>query len=368
MDRQQEVYSKERHEECSRGFRHRVKEPRKGAVLVEGQIRYLYLDELALHALLNFLADYLLLFASTRGAGAEPARWRLGLGAAVGTTYYVFYRLAAVGLLASSFPWRSWLLLPLIALLMLAVTLLPVSRRRYTHVLALFSMLSFFSAGLAMTVAYLLGEPGTPNWTGGSFTFLVAVPLTARAAWKAFAASMWTHFYRLRVTIRLGERQAELPGLLDTGNQLRDPFLDRPVLVAEAAALGRLFPTGVQPWMERLASGDVCAATSPLFSPWRHRFQVIPFSSLGQEGGLLWAFRPDEVILRVGERVHRSSSCLVAFTRGPLSAEESYRVLVPAALLPPPLPRAPAFRPRPADSSISSRAGGASGHASVRYA
>jgi stage II sporulation protein GA (sporulation sigma-E factor processing peptidase) len=335
---------------------------------MEEQVRYLYLDELALQVLLNAVADFWLLAATARTVGLMPSRARLFLSSLVGTGYYLVYRLASICLVSPGFPWRSLPVLALVGIAMLVIAFAPLSWRRLANLSAAFMLLAVLAAGMATTVAYLLGDPGQPHWTGGGIAFLVAVPTLARSVWESLHRHAWRRLYQIQVTIGLGGKTVELPALLDTGNQLRDPFLDQPVLVSELDPVRPLLPPAIHRVVESLGRGELTAATALAGSELRNRFRLVPFASLGQDRGLLWALRPDWVAVRTSDGIYEHRKCLVAFVPRHLDADGIYQALVPGALLSP-----AAFCGSPHLSMPSgtiahdtrAQGGGTSGHASI---
>ena len=80
--------------------------------------------------------------------------------------------------------------------------------------------------------------------------------------------------------------------MLDTGNLLTEPFSGLPVIVARRNSLVQVLPKGFPTGQE---NGNL---------------RVIPYSAVGGEG-LLCAFRPQSVELRLGRR-KQSVECYVA--------------------------------------------------------
>jgi hypothetical protein len=81
------------------------------------------------------------------------------------------YRLASICLVSPGFPWRSLPVLALVGIAMLVIAFAPLSWRRLANLSAAFMLLAVLAAGMATTVAYLLGDPGQPHWTGGGIAF-----------------------------------------------------------------------------------------------------------------------------------------------------------------------------------------------------
>ncbi|MBE3577718.1 MAG: sigma-E processing peptidase SpoIIGA [Limnochordales bacterium] len=329
---------------------------------MEDEVQYLYLDELALQVMLNVIADGWLLRATAHALGLFTSRIRLFFSALTGSAYYVIYRLSLLGLLWPGIPWRSLPVIILAGIAMLAIAFAPFSGRRFVQICATFFLLAIVAAGMAITVAYLLGDPGAPHWTAGSVAFLVAVPTLASRVWGALHRHAWRRLYQLQVTISLAGKAVNLPALLDTGNQLRDPVMGRPVLICDSGAARLLLPPVLWRALVSLDRGELTAATALENPELEGRLCPVPFSSLGQDRGILWALRPDRVLVRTVEGIYENRACLVAFLPHRLDKDGIYQALVPGALL------SPASRTglsQAVDPFTPAQGGGKSGHASA---
>ena len=105
-----------------------------------------------------------------------------------------------------------------------------------------------------------------------------------------------------RVTLRSGDREETVWGLIDTGNRLREPVSGRPVHVA------------VRGLMER-----ICPKTGKIL--------YVPYVSVGRSG-VLPAVVLDEMQVEQRGKRYRISKPLVAVWREPLSPEGEYEILI----------------------------------------
>lgn len=99
------------------------------------------------------------------------------------------------------------------------------------------------------------------------------------------------------------ENTLSLRMLIDTGNGLRDPFTDNHVIIVAFPAIQTLFMKETQ-----LCYYQFAFDKESIFREYaiKHEKEIslrlIPFSSLGQENGLLLAFCPDEVKILWGNQ------------------------------------------------------------------
>lgn len=278
-------------------------------------VTVVYIDVLFL---LNLTVDYLLLLASARITGEMISRIRLALGALLGAAY------AAVLFL----PGCQWLSHPSCKVCA-AVLMVLTGFGRSPRLLRL--LLVFFGASAALggivLALQLLGAGGLTLENGVLYTgfdirlLLVTVIVCYAVLSFAFgrAARHSGKGGQLQpARLILGEKALGLTVLLDTGNTLTDPVNNRPVMVAEARALGALLPEGIDPadpvgTMERLKDAQLL-----------RRFRLLPYRAVGVEYGMLLAMRPDRVILGGREL----KGMLVALSPTPVSDGGGYQALI----------------------------------------
>ena len=270
----------------------------------------IYLDSLAA---LNLTADYLLLLASGRVAGAVLHRGRILLAAALGAAWA----------LASVVPGWGFASHPAAKIALgVGMSLIAYgSERRLWRCCALFFAMSALFGGAVWGAALLFGYDA-----GGR----LYVPLSFRTLALSFALcyAAVTLLFRRRAArerriapleLRLGGKSALLRALADTGCSLADPVSGRAAVVADAAAMAQLLG-GVVDISFAASAAEELAARPGLAG----RVSLIPFRAVGVPGSMLAAVRPDEALFE-GRRV----DVLVALGR---IDEAEYDAIVPEYL------------------------------------
>ena len=274
-------------------------------------MRTIYIDSLFI---LNFIVDYLLLFAAGKICALPLRRWRMAAAAALGGAY-------AVG--AVIFP--SALALSVVKILIGAGMVLAAFGwdSRYPR-----AAISFFavSAAFGGAVYAISGLGGAPLGAGAYIAvnlrmLLVSFALCYAAVSLAFRFSGRQRRGALhKVTLKLGGKSAQLTALEDTGNELLDPVSGESVMVVWAAALGDLLPPhGVQ-----LLCGDPVRAYEELskLPTFAAKIRLVPFSSIGGSSVML-CLRPDALTVD-----GKTSRALVGISRMRLSGDGKYDAII----------------------------------------
>lgn len=265
--------------------------------------------------LLNLIANYLLLLAAGRLAGAALRRWRIGLGAALGALYAALIFLPGLGWLA---------LWPCKLASGAAMALVAYGgERRLLRVTVL-----FFGASAALAGAVLgLELLGSRSLTLAHGVFYSKLDL--RLLLLVFVASyfMLSLFFRrtgrqvgrelARLEVELESGSRTLTALVDTGHSLTDPGDNRPVVVVDAWALAGLLPDWADP-AEPIASVERCHAAGG------RQARLIPYRAVGVECGMLLALRARDVTVN-GRPLGR---LLVALSPTALDDGGGYQALI----------------------------------------
>lgn len=305
--------------------------------------------------LVNFVVDYVLLWATgLLGNGRVRVR-RLAAAAGLGAAYA----------LLAQFPSFLFLFnIPIkisFSVVLLLAAFSPVSPAQLLRLTAYFYGIGFTMAGASLALL-VLGTPARPaavSLTGTGDLLQVSgvmLPLASSLVASGIGAGLIGGKYLfdyarsvagmrrsiLKAEIIVGDRRANFNALVDTGNHLHAPLSRTPVIVAEFSAIEPLIPEELKAilktgrpidWAAGPAQLWDCLAEETSRSGWEARFRLIPFEALGQEKGLLLGFRADEVALWKGGNRLSCRRVVVGIYGRKLSPEGQYEALVPPDLL-----------------------------------
>ncbi|WP_066634807.1 sigma-E processing peptidase SpoIIGA [Desulfolucanica intricata] len=286
-----------------------------------------YIDEVILG---NLVMNYAILWLAARFCQIKTARWRLVIGAGLGSLYsLVLFFPQLNSLLSISFKF-------LISVLMVTFAYAPLPLKRFLKALSYFYLCSFVLGGVVFGCIYFLrNETGfTMNnfsklvrdnfWYGVVLALLVAWLIGKGAVLARRRISQET--YKIPLSVIFLGNSVEVSALIDTGNSLMDPLTQHPVVIIEYEAVKNLLPPEIQSLYQNGKTVDFNLIYQTLSGKeWANLFQVIPFHSLGSSNGLMLGFRPDEIITGQKQRV---SQVVIGIYPGQLDVHASYRALL----------------------------------------
>ncbi len=274
-----------------------------------------YIDVLFL---LNLIVDYLLLTVTAKITGEIIVRLRVVFSALVGAAYAALLFV----------PGLNWLSHPICKLCsaVLMVLIAYGTSRCFLRLLFVFWGASAALGGVVLALQ-LIGNGGLTLENGVLYTgfdiriLLVTVILSYIVLSTVFERTAQHGGKRKdikKATISMCRKEISFTVLVDTGNTLRDPVQNLPVMVAEGRLMQSLFCETLDlsnpvESMERIKDHEL-----------RKRVRLLPYRSVGVSNGMLLAVRVDWAV--VGDREWQG--ILIALSPNPVSDGGGYQALI----------------------------------------
>ncbi|MCM3040456.1 sigma-E processing peptidase SpoIIGA [Paenibacillus motobuensis] len=294
--------------------------------------------------LLNLLIDASLLLVTAWMRKQKIVLWRLAASAAFGAAYVVMMFLPELSFL------YTFLVKFLFSVAMLWIAFGFKSLQSYLRNLGAFYMINFVAAGGILGIHYLLqsyGEVFNGIWysTSGGLSFsmkvgtlFMIIAFIAVLLWFRGVMSARRRLERIdtclaEVTVRIDDTTIHCTGLIDTGNQLNDPFSRLPVMVMEASLWEQYLPdTSGSRWSMENADNLILTWSDDEGFLWRDRLRLIPYRAVGKGTQFMIALKPDEVcVITEGNKVV-TTRVLIGLDGGVLSTDGVYRAIIHPAL------------------------------------
>lgn len=281
-----------------------------------------------LSLIINFIMDAVILWTAGRLTGLEFKLTRILAAALLGAIY-------AVGFLF--YPFNLLYCLPLKIMFSFLLILLAFYPQKWSDLkkaILYFYIISFVAAGAITGLPYL--TTGIQEESGLKVFWLsTGIAIALWLGWqgkKYLFAKVIPELLNFMVQIRFDGQEFSGTGFLDTGNMLRDPLTERPVLIAEYAWLKKYLPLDLIKVFDN-SSNEAELLSSVADSSWSERLRIIPFSSVGKQNGILLGIRADEVQLNLGNKKICHKNLIVAIYQEKLSREDNYHLLIPAEIV-----------------------------------
>ncbi|SDW05171.1 stage II sporulation protein GA (sporulation sigma-E factor processing peptidase) [Marininema mesophilum] len=284
--------------------------------------------------LLNLCIDFLLLWLMTAIRRQHPSLLRILCAAILGAGYAVFQLWQP---LTFSYTFYGKLLF---SMLMVWVAIGYHSLVAYLRSLGIFYLISFVTGGGMFALHYFLGS-GVHAGGGSLFSLssgwgspiswvfvLVAFPIVwlyTRFSFRSLADRQVVNDHLAKVRVQWGDVKLELMGLIDTGNQLRDPISRTPVILVEVEEWGRVLPVGL---VDAVRKGNWDGLGKEMPGEWMTRVRLVPFRGAASDGDILVALKPDKLEVYQQGEWHEAGKVLVGLDTGRLSSDGTYQAIL----------------------------------------
>lgn len=286
----------------------------------------------------NIIINYIILYATKIITKTKSSRIRLFISSLIGSLY----------ILVIFFPdyefMGSFIIKLSISVLMITIAFNPEKFNIFLKQISAFYLTSFVFAGTIMGIYYILNN--NFKLTNVSFRnakelirFLVIgiglAIILIHYIFKYHRARMNKENFLTNITISLNDKKANLVALIDTGNSLKEPITQNPVIIAEYNSLREILPEGLKKIYVEKKSNDLETIAKVMEEIGDEiKLRLIPFKSLGNENGILIGFKPDNITVYLENETKRlKEEIIVAIYNSKLAQDEQYHGLLHPEIL-----------------------------------
>lgn len=131
-----------------------------------------------------------------------------------------------------------------------------------------------------------------------------------------------------KIDISLNNKNIETIAMIDTGNLLKEPITNTPVIVVEHTLLYNVIPKEILNNLNEILGGDFSKVPEKIKNEYMLKLKVIPFTSLGRQNGMLLGIKADNVKVVKEEEIHIVNKTIVGIYNKSLTKKGEYRALV----------------------------------------
>lgn len=121
-------------------------------------------------------------------------------------------------------------------------------------------------------------------------------------------------------------KEQNVKAMIDTGNLLKDPITNSPVIIIEKNSLGNILPKEILENTQKIINGEY--EFSDEYFKYASKFRVLPFSSLGKQNGMLLGFKVDKIETEINNEEIARSDVIVGIYDKKLSNKKQYECLI----------------------------------------
>ena len=274
----------------------------------------IYLDIIFLE---NTLMNYIILYATGFVQKRKMKNFKLILSSALGALYAIVSYTNIIPIYSAPF------MKILLSVIMIYIAFSNENIKQIIKNLLLFYLASFVIGGCALAMLYLI-SPQSVSFQNGVLVGTYPMKVTLVSGIIGFLIIQCSFSLNKRqmkikdmlcdLEIVVKGEKVKLKGYIDSGNTLKDPLSNKPVIIVEKAIMEKIIDT------DNLLGGDE-----------KLKLRLIPFKSIGKQNGMLVGIRPEYVVIKYNENIVKTKNVIIGIYDKKIS--KSYSALIGLEIL-----------------------------------
>ena len=287
-----------------------------------------YLDIIFLE---NLIINYIILYATGIILKIQIRNLKIFFASLIGAIYSVVYYIVQFGL------YSNFIVKLILSIVMIYVAFNPINFKTLVRQVLLFYLVSFVFAGATIAIIYMVNSQNITIQNGvfvGNYTMVTVLIGIAIAyivvitAFKMVKTRISKKDLICDIEVTINGQDIRTKGMIDTGNLLKEPITNLPVVVMEYTLFYDVIPKEILNNLEKILGGDLSEIPKKIQEQYIPKLKVIPFTSLGKQNGMLLGVKAEEVIVRYNDEVKKIDKAVIGIYDKSLTKKGEYRALL----------------------------------------
>lgn len=279
----------------------------------------------------NLILNVIILYATSLIAKMNLKIIRTLISASIGSIYAIMYYIFQIGL------YSNIIFKFILSVIMIYVAFNPKEFKTLLKVLILFYLTSFVFGGASLSVIYLVNAQRINIQNGmiiGKYTMntiltgIIIAFIVIVIAFKIIKSKISKNDLFCDIRFKINNKEIKTKAMLDTGNLLKEPITNIPVVVVEHKLLYDVIPNEILDNIENILGGDLEDISDEVKSDYISKLKVIPFTSLGKQNGILLGIKADELIVEEMNSEKKIDKVIIGIYNKELSKKRTYSALI----------------------------------------
>lgn len=284
----------------------------------------------------NLLMNYIILFATyviIKPKTKHP-QIRMILSSLLGSIYAIIVYLNILSI------YTNLLAKITLSVVMVYIAFASPNVKQLLKQILIFYLVSFIFGGCTFALIYFL-KPENVEMKNGVFVgmYPIRVGLIAgviafiitQIAFKINKSKLNNKNTFIEIELYNKNKMTKARALLDSGNMLKEPISQKPVIVVEKTTLSKIIPEEVLNYIERMVGGDDQERNE--MQEYLSKIRMVPFMSLGKENGMLIGIRLDKIKINTEDIRLEKENIIAGIYEKKLTKDNKYNALIGLNLL-----------------------------------
>ena len=278
----------------------------------------------------NLIMNYIILLATGLILKQKIKHIRLIIASLLGAIYSIVAYASVLEI------YSSLILKAILSIIIVYIAYNPKNLKKMWKDILIFYLTSFVFGGVAFALIYIV-KPQDILMKNG--IFLGTYPLKTVILGAIVGFVIITTAFKLvktqiskkdmfcEIKIKLNGEIINAKAMIDTGNLLKEPITNTPVIVVEHTLLYNCLPKEILNNLDEILGGDLEKIPEEIRKEYISRLKLITFSSLGKQNGMLIGIKPEYIKIKQEEREIQKENVIIGIYKNSLTKRGEYRAL-----------------------------------------
>lgn len=285
----------------------------------------------------NLLMNYIILFATyviIKPKTKHP-QIRIILSSLIGSVYAVIVYLNILSIYSNIFAKI------ILSVVMVYVAFNAKNAKTLLKQILIFYLVSFIFGGCTFALIYFI-KPENVKMKNGVFVGVYPLKVgliagaiafvTTQIAFKINKSKLNNKNTFFNIQLYYKNQSITVKALLDSGNMLKDPISQAPVIIVERESLSEIIPEKVLDYIGNIIGGDETENKQDI-QEYLSKIRMVPFMSLGKENGMLVGIRLDKIKIETEDIDIQKENIIAGIYEKKFTKDNKYNALIGLNLL-----------------------------------
>ena len=287
-----------------------------------------YLDIIFLE---NIIMNSIILFATSLILKKKANYIRILVSSIIGSIYSIIEYIYQLPI------YSSLISIVILSLVIVYVAFNPHSLNKMLKNLLIFYLVTFVFGGTALALLNVINSDNIlskitifkENYIvkiailGGFIGFIVII-----IAFRIVKNKITTKDVLKQIRVKINNVEIETRAMLDTGNLLKEPITNIPVVIIERTLLYDVIPKEILNNLEKILGGDFSLIPELIQNEYISKLKFIPFTSIGKENGMLVGLLAQNLEIIEEDEIRKIDKVIIGIYDKSLTKKGEYRALL----------------------------------------
>ncbi len=279
----------------------------------------------------NLIMNYIIIYATAIVLKNKKTHLRFFLASMLGAIYTIIAYMPILEI------YSNIILKILLSIIIVYIAYNPQTVKKMWKDLVIFYLVSFVFGGVAFSLIYIvkpqdilmknglfLGTYPLKTIILGTIVAFILIILTV----KIIKTKISKKDMFCNIEIKLNGTIIKTKAMVDTGNLLKEPITNTPVVIVEHTLLYNCMPKEILNNIENILGGDTKNIPENIKEQYVSKLKLIPFSSLGKRNGMLIGIRPEYIKIENEDNQTEIENVIIGIYNKSLTNRGEYRALI----------------------------------------